>query len=213
MDLTRQQKEILSVVKQAEMPISQGKIADEMGVSGSAVWGNVKKLHERKGILEARGSNPRKYLIDGDIDIDENTGIDDFEVGPESIQPKPDTNISLEDDIRSYLVKNLNNLKEGMTAESDTTGEEYQVDSGFIDILAEDSEGEPVVIEIKAGKAKRDALGQIKAYMADRMAGSSDSVTGIIVAEGFSQQLTKAVTIEPLVELYTFRVKFDFEKY
>lgn len=44
-------------------------------------------------------------------------------------------------------------------------GYEYQTNAGVIDILATDSNGNYVVIEVKTGKAGHDAVGQIQKYM------------------------------------------------
>ena len=46
-------------------------------------------------------------------------------------------------------------------------GTERSVDSGFIDITAKAADGTVVVIELKAGTARRDAVGQILSYMGD----------------------------------------------
>lgn len=214
MDFTRQQKQILRVLKEADEPVSQQLVADRLGVDRSAVWKNLKKkLHEEKKIVETIGSDPRKYEIKEDIKLPPDVGTVEIKHGSGSGTPTPEKTVSLEGDVQNYLYENLDQLHKGMTAESDNTGKEYQVDSGFIDILAEGSEGQPVVIEIKIGKAKRDALGQIQAYMADIMSEYSDNVMGVIVANDFSQKLTRAVSINPNVELYNYVHQFKFEKY
>jgi endonuclease len=61
-------------------------------------------------------------------------------------------------------------------------GEEQMVESGRIDITAKDRNGATVVIELKAGKAGRRAIGQILAYMGD-FTQDKKQIRGIVVAE------------------------------
>jgi RecB family endonuclease NucS len=211
-----QKEEILRTLWEAEMPIKQGEIADRMGRDSSAIWRNLTKKLYQEGIVDYIEQNPRRWKIAVDVDtVEELLQLNDYEYDRKN-QNKDSVDsqsLSLEKDVQKHLISELSQLKQGLTIESDRTGTEVPVDSGRIDILAEDSNGEPVIIEIKTGKAKKGVLAQTKAYMADIMSRSSEDVTGIIVAEEFSKKLTKAVSIERSVELYTYKIKFDFETY
>jgi biotin operon repressor len=212
-----QKERILRTLWEAEMPIKQQEIADRMGVTRMAIWQNLTKDLYEEGIVDFIEQNPRRWKIAVDVDTIEellqrpdNSG---YNRKPQNTDSGDSQGLSLERDVQKHLTSELSQLEQGLTIESDRTGTEVPVDSGRIDILAEDSNGEPVIIEIKTGEAKRDVLGQTKAYMADIIERSSEDATGIIVAEDFSKKLTKAVSIERSVELYTYRIKFDFETY
>lgn len=206
-----QKEDILRVLEDAEGPLKQKEIADRMGVTRQGIWENlVENLYKKEEKVEKIGENPRKWVIAGDVNT---ATIGKMSESSNSTENKNTQNISLERDVQKYLYKNLDKMKEGLTTNSDRTGKEIPVDSGRIDILAEDLEGEPVIIEIKTGEAKRNVLGQIKAYMADILSNNNENVTGVIVAEDFSTKLTKAITLENNIELYTYKVKFDFNVY
>lgn len=82
---------------------------------------------------------------------------------------------------------------------------EVQTSVGWIDILAESDEGESV-IEIKHGRAGDSALGQLLGYMGARSEESSVKVSGILVAEGFTERVRAAVDALDNVEMYEFEV-------
>ena len=153
---------------------------------------------------------PRKWVLADGINVNEKTDV----ISGEPKEPQK-TQLSLESDVQGYLSERLHDIEQGLSIQSDRTGLEVQVDSGRVDILAEDSDGNLVVIEIKAGEAQRAVLGQIKAYMADVIDELSETgdVRGIIVSEDFSQKLTRAITLENNIELYTYEVEFSFNKY
>ncbi len=89
---------------------------------------------------------------------------------------------------------------------------ERSVESGSIDILARDAAGGLVVIELKRGEAKRDAIGQILGYMGDLKIEEPDSVVrGIIVAAEFDRSCRSAVAAVPSLALRRYRYAFQFE--
>lgn len=67
-----------------------------------------------------------------------------------------------------------------------------------------------VVIELKAGTADRDALGQILAYMGDLMA-TEKSVCGILIAGDFTPRAIAAARAAEKIELRRYRIRFSFE--
>ena len=86
--------------------------------------------------------------------------IDDTEL---EVEETIEASISLERDLHTYLSKRVDVIEEGLVLAED--GIEYIIDAGRIDILAMDKNGNYVVIELKAGKAKDNALGQILGYI------------------------------------------------
>jgi endonuclease len=92
-------------------------------------------------------------------------------------------------------------------------GVERSVESGFIDILAKDISGALVVIELKAGQAKREALGQIAGYMGDLMDEESGiPVRGILVAADFDKSCLSGVRTISALSLKRYRFSFVFEE-
>ena len=82
--------------------------------------------------------------------------------------------------------------------------------SGYIDIAAQDRDGATVAIELKAGTADRDAVGQILSYMGDLME-SEASVRGILVAGDFTPRAVAAVRATTNVRLVRYAFRFSFE--
>jgi len=92
-------------------------------------------------------------------------------------------------------------------------GTERSVDSGFIDILAEDDDGNLVVLELKRGLAKRESIGQILGYMGDLKNEEPETeVRGILIAADFDKSCRSTVAIVPSLELLRYRFDFKFEK-
>jgi RecB family endonuclease NucS len=89
-------------------------------------------------------------------------------------------------------------------------GKEKTVESGRIDITAEDKNGATVVIELKAGEADRDAIGQILAYMGD-LTTDKNLVRGILVAGEFSARAVAAGRVVPNLRLKKYSFNFAFE--
>lgn len=88
-------------------------------------------------------------------------------------------------------------------------GREQSVASGRIDITARDKNGTTVIIELKAGLADRDVLGQILSYMGD-LTDNSSQVRGIIIAREFSPRLVAAARAAPNVQLLQHGFQFLF---
>jgi RecB family endonuclease NucS len=127
----------------------------------------------------------------------------------QSEEPKDDSGtFSLERDLQRALRLNIEQLEEGLTIVDE--GRERTVDSGRIDITAEDKAGTVVVIELKAGEADRNAIGQILSYMGD-LGFTGKPVRGILVAREFSANAKSAARAIPNVELKKYSFRFSFE--
>ena len=88
-------------------------------------------------------------------------------------------------------------------------GAERSVASGFIDITAKATDGSVVVIELKAGTARRDTIGQILSYMGD-VAAEEYQVRGILVAGDFDNKARAAARVVTSLSLRRYRVSFEF---
>lgn len=116
-----------------------------------------------------------------------------------------------EDEVQRYLEASkgvhLDELEGGLTLKES----QYEISVGSIDILAEDSNGLPVVIELKL-TARDSTVGQILGYLqAYEEESGHKQVRGIIVAQDFTERCKKAAKRANL-ELFEFRKAFNFRK-
>lgn len=124
-----------------------------------------------------------------------------------------DASISLERDLHSYFAARIDRIEEGLVLLAG--GVEYQTEAGRIDLLAKDSEARTVVIELKAGKAKDNALGQLLGYMGCIGANSEArdrGIRGILVASNFEPRVVYAASGLPAIKLVRYRVSFELEE-
>ena len=71
-------------------------------------------------------------------------------------------------------------------------------------------DGTVVVIELKTGTARREAIGQILSYMGDVAEEESGRVRGILVAGEFDERARAAARVVPSLSLRRYRVTFEF---
>ena len=102
----------------------------------------------------------------------------------------------------------MERLEAGLTI-IDGDGEQT-VASGRIDITARDQRGTIVVIELKAGAANRDAIGQTLAYMGDLIDGET-RVRGILVAREFTPRAVSAARAAANIRLVQYGFRFTFD--
>ncbi|WP_158255166.1 endonuclease NucS domain-containing protein [Rhodoblastus acidophilus] len=119
-----------------------------------------------------------------------------------------DRTFSMERDLQAALHKEISQLEAGLVIADG--GAEKAVASGRIDILAKDSSGAWVVIELKAVKAPRDAVAQLLAYMGDILAETNESVRGILIAPDFDARALSAARVVPSVKLVSYGFRFSF---
>jgi hypothetical protein len=116
----------------------------------------------------------------------------------------------LEKHLQESLRGEINQLENGLVIIDG--GSEQSVNSGDIDILAQDEAGALVVIELKRGLAKRDAIGQITGYMGDLLAEEDNQkVRGILIAADFDKSCQSARLAVPNLQLKRYRFAFQFE--
>ncbi|MBV8972893.1 MAG: DUF91 domain-containing protein [Sphingomonadaceae bacterium] len=134
---------------------------------------------------------------------------------PPSISPapvaeqEPVERIGLERDLQKSLRRDIAQLDPALTIIDD--GVERSVASGFIDILARDASGANVVIELKAGRADRTAIGQLLSYMGDIADEEPEVlVRGILVAHDFDGKAKAAARVVPAIALRAYSVRFAF---
>jgi hypothetical protein len=118
---------------------------------------------------------------------------------------------ALERDMQAALRREIHQLEPGLAIVDD--GAERSVDSGFIDISARDKSGVATVIELKSGRAGRDAVGQILSYMGDIATEEEGGrVRGILVASDFDVRAKAAARVVPNLILRRYAVRFTFSE-
>jgi hypothetical protein len=117
--------------------------------------------------------------------------------------------IGLERDMQRALRNQIGQLEQGLIIIDE--GAERAVDSGFIDITAQDAAGNTVVIELKAGPAGQRAVAQILSYMGDIQVEEDGKVPrGILVASDFDSKSKAAARVVPTLVLRKYSVQFTF---
>jgi RecB family endonuclease NucS len=117
--------------------------------------------------------------------------------------------VSLERDLHSYLATRVSEIESGLSLLEN--GIEYQTEAGRIDLLARDSNKQLVAIELKAGKAKDGALGQLLGYMGC-LSASELNVRGILVASSFDPRVVYAARGLPSVKLVKYQLSFSLQE-
>ena len=127
----------------------------------------------------------------------------------EAIEASVEASLSLERDLHSYLASKVHEIEGGLRLVEN--GVEYPTDAGRIDSLAKDSEDRLVAIELKAGRAKDSALGQLLGYMGC-LADADREVRGILVASNFDSRVVYAARALPSVKLVKYQLSFDLQE-
>lgn len=122
-----------------------------------------------------------------------------------------DSEFAYESDLRDYLAKNLSLVEPGLRLyeEEGITGIEYPAGGRYIDILAVDSQGGLVVVELKVSRGYDRVVGQLLRYMGwvrQNLAEERQAVRGIIVARETTEDLRLACIESGRVELFEYQL-------
>ncbi|MCC4773923.1 endonuclease NucS domain-containing protein [Vibrio cyclitrophicus] len=146
----------------------------------------------------------------GEIEVPGFTSVDATDEDND-VQESIDASLSLEKDLHSYLARNISDIEDGLSVVEG--GIEYALDAGRIDILAKDKTDQLVVIELKAGKAKDSALGQLLGYIGCLSESSNASnIRGILVASDFDKRVVFGAKALSNVKLVKYQVSFNLEE-
>jgi Endonuclease NucS len=125
-----------------------------------------------------------------------------------------DQQFAAESDLRDFLAKNPTSIEPGLSLFSQGTqsGIEFPIENGFIDILAVDREGHFVVIELKVGRGRNRAVGQLLYYMGwvDKHLGNPPC-RGMIIAKEIPDDLMLAVQRVPGVSVAHYHLTVSVE--
>ncbi|EIE52643.1 hypothetical protein C357_02511 [Citreicella sp. 357] len=117
--------------------------------------------------------------------------------------------LALERDMQVALRRDIAQLDP--TLEIIDEGAEHSVDSGFIDILCKNRDGDIVVVELKAGKSDSRVIAQTLGYMGDLITENPETpVQGIIVAHDFDKRTIAAARAVAGLKLARYEVAFSF---
>ena len=125
------------------------------------------------------------------------------------IEESVDTSVSLERDLHLYFATRISAIEPGLKLVDD--GVEYQTEAGDIDLLAKDTTGTLVVIELKAGTARDSALGQLLGYIGC-LATPQQKVRGILVASSFESRVVFASKALPNIKLLEYELSFSLKE-
>ena len=114
----------------------------------------------------------------------------------------------LEKDLQAALRGNIEQLEQGLVIVDG--GAERTTRAGRLDILAQDDDGNLVVIELKAGRATSGSIEQVLSYMSAVEEEDGKSVRGLIVAGAFSDRIILAARAVPNLNLVTYSFQFSF---
>ena len=127
---------------------------------------------------------------------------------------------ALEKHLEDFLISNWQNTELSkqydIYEEDGEIGQQYQTDTGPIDILAISKDRkELLVIELKKGRASDVVVGQIQRYMGyclDELAEDGQTVKGVIIALEDDLKLKRALRVTNGIEFYRYQVKFELIK-
>jgi len=140
----------------------------------------------------------------------------EVEAEDESIITPEAFSFPMESHLRDFLATNIQEIKPDgkyLRLFIDDTGRdgiEYPTDVGPIDILAQDSDGNFVVIELKLSKGPDRAVGQVLRYMGwvQKHLAPGKNVSGVLVAASMDEKLKYAVSVLPNITMYEYKVSF-----
>lgn len=148
------------------------------------------------------------FTLDSSVETSELAADVVDESTPQELTEYVESSLSLERDLEDQIVSHLAGLEPGLTLVSRQESSEV----GRLDLLARDSEGGTVIIELKAGEAKDSSIGQIARYIGWYGQREGKPPRAILVASGFAEPVRWAAKAIPGLKLVTYRVQFAFEE-
>lgn len=128
---------------------------------------------------------------------------------------------ALEKHLEDFLVQNWKQTELGRDyniyeEEGELVGQQYQTDTGNIDILAISKDKKALlVVELKKGRASDNVVGQIQRYMGyvlEELAEENQKVKGVIIASEDDLRIKRALSVTNNIEFYKFKVSFKLFK-
>ena len=128
---------------------------------------------------------------------------------------------ALEKHLEDFLIQNWSSTSLGKnydiySEEGELVGQQYQSDTGPIDILAISKDKKTLlVVELKKGRVSDSVVGQIQRYMGfvkSDLADKDQEVKGVIIGLEDDIRLTRALSVTTNIEFYKYKVNFKLSK-
>tara|TARA_R110000744_G_scaffold380514_1_gene501617 strand:- start:18720 stop:19652 length:933 start_codon:yes stop_codon:yes gene_type:complete len=128
---------------------------------------------------------------------------------------------AMEKHLEEFLVANWNQTElaqefDIFQEDGEIIGQQYQTDSGPLDILAVSRDRKRLlVVELKRGRASDVVVGQILRYMGyvqSEIAEPEQAVEGVIIALRDDPKLHRALQMVPSISFYRYEVSFKLRK-
>ena len=141
-----------------------------------------------------------------------------YSADPTIVSP---TEFALEKHLEDFLVKNWQQTEIGKhfdiyTEEGELVGQQYQTDTGPMDILAiKKDKSQLLVVELKKGRASDAVVGQVLRYMGyvkQELAEHNQEVKGVIIALEDDTRIRRALSVTPDVSFYRYEISFKLHK-
>lgn len=161
----------------------------------------------RRASLDVKGTRV-VFTLDSSLGTSELAADVVDESTPQELTEYVESSLSLERDLEDQIVSHLDALEPGLTLIS----RQESSDVGRLDLLARDSEGRTVIIELKAGEARDSSIGQIARYIGWYADKEGKAPRAMLVASGFAAPVRWAAKAIPGLKLVTYRVQFAFEE-
>jgi restriction system protein len=130
------------------------------------------------------------------------------------------SNFVMERHLEDFLVENWEQTALGAkfdiySEEGEVVGQQYQTDTGPIDVLAISKDKKILlVVELKKGRASDSVVGQTLRYMGyvRELAEKGQEVRGAIIALEEDPRLRRAISMTPSIDFYRYEVQFKLHK-
>lgn len=128
---------------------------------------------------------------------------------------------ALEKHLEEFLVKNWRQTELGKNydiyeEDGELVGQQYQSDTGPIDILAiSKDKKELLVVELKKGRVSDSVVGQVQRYMGyvqEELAEKGQIVKGVIIALEDDLRIRRALSVASNIDFYKYQVSFRLYK-
>ncbi len=128
---------------------------------------------------------------------------------------------AIEKHLEEFLVRNWRNTELGNKYDiykeaGELVGQQYQTDTGPIDILAISKDRKTLlVVELKKGRISDNVVGQVQRYMGyvqEEVADKDQKVRGVIIALEDDLRLKRALSVTTNIDFYKYKVSFKLYK-